>query len=523
MLKSKSNSKYFQVGFLLILLVGIGIFFRFTDLNHKVYWVDEVFTSLRISGYSERDVSQKLFSGSLLSPSELQKYQYPAIEKSAFDTIKGLADKEPQQTPLYFIILRFWTQIFGNSLEVIRGCSAFFSVLTIPAIYWLCRELFESVSVSYFAVALFSISPFYLLYAQEARSYSLWGLTIILSNAALLMALRVNKRISWALYCFTLIIGFYTFLYSVFVAFGQGIYVVFREKFNLSKTVKLYLLSSGFAVISFIPWLNIIITNRQAISNYSGWQDGRIGFLELLSTLIGHLGHLFIDFDLGKDINIFSYWLYQGINYSIIVLIIYALYLLISRTESKIYLLILSLILPTGLGIILLDLIQGKHSVVAARYFMPCYLGITLAMAYLIDQQLISGVSQQFKKVWKIVIIFVISLSLLSCINILQAETWWHKTGGYIPQLGRLINKSENPLVINEGDFWLISLSYYLNDQSKLMVVDSRNTINQLPAGFSDYFVFHSSPDLIKMFNNSENYRLIPLENIDSSVLFRIE
>jgi hypothetical protein len=80
---------------------------------------------------------------------------------------------------------------------------------------------------------------------------------------------------------------------------------------------------------------------------------------------------------------------------------------------------------------------------------MPCYLGIYLAVAYFIDQQLISGLSQQFKKLGKLIVIFLISLSLLSCINILQAENWWNKSWGYIPQLGRLINKSKNPLVIN--------------------------------------------------------------------------
>lgn len=181
------------------------------------------------------------------------------------------------------------------------------------------------------------------------------------------------------------------------------------------------------------------------------------------------------------------------------------------------------MILPTGLGIILLDLIQGKHTAAVARYFVPCYLGINLAVAYLIDKQLISGISQQVKKGWKLVIIFLISLSFLSCINILQAETWWNKSDGYIPQMGRLINKAENPLVINEGDFLLISLSYYLKDNAKIMVVDAKNGINQLPAGFSDYFVFNSSPELIKMLQNSQNHRLIPLENIDSSVLVKIQ
>ena len=89
--------------------------------------------------------------------------------------------------------------------------------------------------------------------------------------------------------------------------------------------------------------------------------------------------------------------------------------------------------------------------------------------------------------------------------------------------MGRLINKSENPLVINEGDFLLISLSYYLKDNAKIMVVDAKNGINQLPAGFSDYFVFNSSTELIKILRNSQNHRLIPLENIDSSVLVKIQ
>jgi len=35
MFKSKLNSKYFPVKFLLILLVAISIFFRFTDLSHN--------------------------------------------------------------------------------------------------------------------------------------------------------------------------------------------------------------------------------------------------------------------------------------------------------------------------------------------------------------------------------------------------------------------------------------------------------------------------------------------------------
>jgi uncharacterized membrane protein len=506
--------------FLILLILCITL--KFTAVDGKVYWVDEVFTSLRISGYSEEELSKTMFSNDLISPQDLQKYQYPSPEKTLWDTVKGLEKKEPQQTPLYFIILRFWTQLFGNSITVIRNFSVFVSVLTIPAFYWLCRELFNNKSIHYFSLSLIATSPFYLLYAQEARSYSLWALTIVLSTAVLLRALRLNNKQNWVLYSLTLIAGFYTFLYSIFVVLGQGIYVLITEKFKFNQVLKSYLLSSTIALIAFIPWIKIIIDNREALSTYTGWQDGKMGFLELIFVLINHSNKIFIDFDITPNLGMISYGLYQGINYLIFGLVVYALYFLIRHSNSRIYLLILSLILPTLMGIILLDLIQGNRSAIAARYFIPCYLGINLAVAYLFDQQLNYGSSQGVKKIWKNVVIFLISLSFLSCINILQAQTWWNKTGGYIPQIAQLINKTEKPLIINEGDFWLISLSHYLQENTKIKVVDAQNNIN-LPENFSDYFIFHSSSELLSSLQNNQKYHLKPLEDIDNSILYKLE
>lgn len=38
--------------FFIILLLVLGVFFRFVNLDRKVYWYDETATSLRISGYT---------------------------------------------------------------------------------------------------------------------------------------------------------------------------------------------------------------------------------------------------------------------------------------------------------------------------------------------------------------------------------------------------------------------------------------------------------------------------------------
>ena len=66
-------------------------------------------------------------------------------------------------------------------MTAIRSLSALISLLIFPCIYWLCRELFNvPLSVPGVAIALMAISPIQLVYAQEAREYILWLVTIII-------------------------------------------------------------------------------------------------------------------------------------------------------------------------------------------------------------------------------------------------------------------------------------------------------------------------------------------------------
>ena len=204
--------------FSIVILLGIGIFFRFVNLDRKNYSGDEIMTSLRISGYTLTEMQQQLLNGRVINPEYLQKYQSPNLEKSAIDTIKGLALEESQVVPLYFVIVRFWAGWFGNSLAVMRSLSAFISVLAFPCLYWLCLELFESSLTGWIAIALTAISPVHLLYAQEARPYSLWILITILSSAVLLRTLRVQTRVSWSFYAATVSLGLYTHLFFALVA-----------------------------------------------------------------------------------------------------------------------------------------------------------------------------------------------------------------------------------------------------------------------------------------------------------------
>ncbi|MEG3894728.1 hypothetical protein QT989_03590 [Microcoleus sp. SVA1_B6] len=44
------------LGFLIIAVLVIGVFFRFANLDRKFYWIDETYTSLRVSGYTEAEM-----------------------------------------------------------------------------------------------------------------------------------------------------------------------------------------------------------------------------------------------------------------------------------------------------------------------------------------------------------------------------------------------------------------------------------------------------------------------------------
>jgi len=143
-------------------LLVLGILLRVSHLDRQLYWGDEVYTSLRISGYTVAEIEQEL-GGRAIAVAEMRKYQSPGPWKTSSDTVRGLALEEAQHVPLYFVLARAWAQCFGDSVAVIRGLSALFSLLAFPCLYWLSRELFESSRVAWFAMILMAVSPVHLV------------------------------------------------------------------------------------------------------------------------------------------------------------------------------------------------------------------------------------------------------------------------------------------------------------------------------------------------------------------------
>ncbi len=402
--------------FLVITVLILGIFFRFANLDRKPYWWDEVTNSIHSAGYGKQEFfSQvKAWRNQDLAIADLHQYQFPNPETSSWDAVKALATGEPQSPPVYYLLSRWWTQLWGSTITVQRSLSALVSLLAFPSMYWLCRELFESPVAAWVGVMVLAVSPFHLLFAQEVRMYSTWTVTILVATAALLRAIRLKRKRDWGLYSASLAFSFYTFPLSALVAIAHGIYMAIAEfsnfwqsnnrveesqanskskgfKFKISQIFANYLLASNASVIAFAPWLYCITqVNEQKMAD---WRQATLPFLDLFKYWLLQTALIFADLNPnyrggsgGGDSSLASFSDPRSFVPTIFVwvILIYGFYFLIRRSPPQSWLLILALVLVPSLALGLPDLLFGGIRSTVTRYLIPCYLGIQLAVVNLI-------------------------------------------------------------------------------------------------------------------------------------------
>jgi mannosyltransferase len=120
--------------------------------------------------------------------------------------------------PLYWLLLKAWMAVVGDSPVALRSLSAAFGVATVLGIYLFAREAFgtwqertdnpadmaRGMEIALLAAALVALSPFQVRYAWEARAYALGTALDALSSWALFCALRARSgRLGpWLLYGF---------------------------------------------------------------------------------------------------------------------------------------------------------------------------------------------------------------------------------------------------------------------------------------------------------------------------------
>ena len=532
---TSSKSKF---RLLVLALLLLGLFFRFVNIDKKFYWYDEVFTSLRISGYTQTEVLQEITNSPLVASPDLMKYQRSNSTKNWGDTVKSLAIEEPQLPPLYFLAVKSWAKLFGDSPFSTRSFSVLMSLLVFPGVYWLCRELFAAPQVAEIAVGLIAVSPLYVLYAQEARPYSLWPALILLACASLLRAMRLQTKLSWGIYAAATILGIYTHLFSILVAIGHGFYVLVTQGFRFNNKVFNYLIATSFSLLAFVPWFVILLSNKKAAAGATIWADLETSRLSLVNNWAGNVGRIFWDFGLTSSAPSIYLIALAAATLILVGIVGYAIYFLCSETSKEVWLFVLVLVAVTALAVMLPDVILGGIRSTKPRYLFPTYLGMQIAVAYLLATKISApGVPGRQRQVWKVLTVVLLTGSVLSDAVSCQAESWWTKEWGREnPAIAREIDRATKPLVVSEisevslGN--ILSMSHLLAPKVMLQLVlldkQARSqaqlldtpTIPKIPSGFSDVFVYGRSQNFSAKLAKKQNSKIELLSKQNTQTLW---
>jgi mannosyltransferase len=109
-----------------------------------------------------------------------------------------------ESTPhMYYVLLWFWSRVFGTDEAGLRSFSALCGTLTVPVVWMVGRKL-VSERVGQIAALLVAVSPLMFWLSQETRAYALMVLLSAVSLLAFVHALAVPSRprlLVWGLVC----------------------------------------------------------------------------------------------------------------------------------------------------------------------------------------------------------------------------------------------------------------------------------------------------------------------------------
>ena len=417
----------------------LGIFFRFGDLDSRLFWHDEVYTKFFTAGRSTTDWQAVLYSGEVVTAGHVQDLQRHDRTTSLADTVRSLARDEPQNPPLYYLLARAHVRVFGDSVGALRGLSALCGLLALPAMFWLCLELFGQRRIAWAAVLLLAVSPYFVLFATEARGYTLWGVWILVSSAALLRALRRGGRGAWALVTASVALSLYTAFASVWVVAGQVLFVIARDRGRLLRASWAAAGAMAAAAVLFLPWALVLSRHYEAFTASTAWSKTIvIPRPQLLVELAVNASRPFVD--VGDPQGLMAWAAVLGC------VLLAGTALARLAWEGSGGLVLATALVPLAL-LLIPDLLLGGIRSLPARYLFPVWLGVLVAVAWWLARE---GPGRRARAA---ALAGILLLGIGSGFLTRGRETAWQMSiSEAVPEAARILSAADRPLVVGNRE-----------------------------------------------------------------------
>jgi uncharacterized protein (DUF2141 family) len=205
-----------------ILIIGVACLVYVIGIAHESIWFDEAFSYMMASH----------------SPGQ----------------ILGLMTTADNHPPLYYLLLSAVMSIFGNSVWALRLISVLGAIGLVGLGAGPVRRLFgNTAALIYAGVVLFT--PVVLIYAHEARMYSLASFCVTASVLYGYLAVKTNRRSDWVAFGLASLAAAYLHYYGLMAAFFMHLLIFLWLLFKKRETLKSYLVTGAAVVVGYLPWL----------------------------------------------------------------------------------------------------------------------------------------------------------------------------------------------------------------------------------------------------------------------------
>lgn len=233
-----------------LVLICISIFLRGFQLGVRDFWFDESCTFYYLQNLFDWPEDSRLLEQSTNLP--------------------------------YYVLLRGWMAIFGDSESALRGMSVAASLLTIPFIGWAARRV-GGREAWFAAVVLAAVHPLSVYYAREARAYALWVFMLAVMLWLLVEAVRSTRRSWWVAYGAALLFTLNLHYFTAFWAAASAAMAMLATDRRMA--LRRWSVTSVIALALFVPYFLLAVWPAARAGGSAWIADGDAGVAVVLRTL----------------------------------------------------------------------------------------------------------------------------------------------------------------------------------------------------------------------------------------------
>jgi 4-amino-4-deoxy-L-arabinose transferase-like glycosyltransferase len=161
---------------------------------------------------------------------------------------------DPGKQVFYYVILHYFTRIFGLNEISLRSVSVIFSLTTLVLVFAIGCEMFDD-NTALAAATMWAFNPLAVVFAHSARMYSML-IAIALAQLLTLWRVRQRPRVSSAMACGIVGAGLlYTHLGGILFV-GVGIAMLVRDYLHGQKNPMAWI-AIAITLVLFVPYVPV--------------------------------------------------------------------------------------------------------------------------------------------------------------------------------------------------------------------------------------------------------------------------